>query len=211
LRKIKLLLVDDQELIRESLNIVLAMEEDFELIGLAGNGQEAVEICEKQQPDVILMDINMPVMDGIAATEVIKQRWPQIQIIILTTFQEVDFVKTALTHGAEGYLLKAIHPKDLASSIRLVSRGETLINQGLAKQLLMNLPSEQKAEHVGNKFGLSDREAQILQCIANGLNNREISEKLFLTEGTVKNYVSRIYAKLDVRDRVDAVNKFKSK
>ncbi|WP_066314476.1 response regulator transcription factor [Bacillus sp. FJAT-29814] len=211
MKKIKLLLVDDQELIRESLNIVLAMEEDFNLIGMAGNGQEAVGICERQQPDVILMDINMPVMDGIDATKAIKQRWPHIQIIILTTFQEVEFVKTALSHGAEGYLLKAIHPKDLASSIRLVSRGETLINQSLAKQLLMNLPSERKDEPVGNKFGLSDRESQILQCIANGLNNREISEKLFLTEGTVKNYVSRIYAKLDVRDRVDAVNKFKSK
>lgn len=208
--KIKLLLVDDQDLIRESLNIVLAMEEDFEITGLVGNGEEAIKQCEQHKPDVILMDINMPVMDGIEATKIIKKRWPEIQIIILTTFQEVQYVKTALSHGAEGYLLKAIHPKDLASSIRLVHRGETLITQVLARQLLSGLPEESKEESLFQKFGLSEREGEILQCIAHGLSNRDISQKLFLTEGTVKNYVSRIYAKLDVRDRIGALNKLKS-
>lgn len=211
MNNIKLALVDDQELIRESLNIILSMEEDFELIGLAGNGQEALILCEHQQPDIVLMDINMPIMDGIEATKIIKNRWPHIRVIILTTFQEVDYVKEALSFGAEGYLLKAIHPKDLASSIRLVSRGETLIPQVLAKQLLSQLPNEKKEETLYQKFGLTEREGQILQSIAHGLSNREISEKLFLTEGTVKNYVSKIYAKLDVSDRVSALNKLNEK
>lgn len=211
MNNIKLLLVDDQELIRESLNIILSMEEDFELVGLAENGQEALRLCEQQQPDIVLMDINMPIMDGIEATKIIKNRWPHIRVIILTTFQEVDYVKEALSFGAEGYLLKAIHPKDLASSIRLVSRGETLIPQVLARQLLSQLPNERKEETLYQKFGLTEREGQILQSIAHGLSNREISEKLFLTEGTVKNYVSKIYAKLDVSDRVSALNKLNEK
>lgn len=209
MNKIKILLVDDQELIRESLNIVLGMEEDFELVGMAANGQEAIKLCEQHKPDVVLMDINMPVMDGIDATKRIKSTWPKTQIIILTTFQEVEYVKEALSNGAEGYLLKAIHPKDLASSIRLVSKGETLIPQILAKQLLTHIPSERKEDSLFKKYGLSEREGQILQSIANGLSNREISEKLFLTEGTVKNYVSKIYAKLDVSDRIGALNKIK--
>ncbi|KUP04342.1 response regulator receiver protein [Bacillus coahuilensis m2-6] len=206
--KIKLMLVEDQELIRESLNIVLGMEEDFDLIGAVVNGEEAIKICEKQLPNVILMDINMPIMDGIEATKVIKNKWPSVQIIILTTFEEVQYVKAALSYGAEGYLLKAIHPKDLAASIRLVHRGETLINQGLAKQLLASIPQENKEDSIYTKFGLSEREGQILQAIANGLSNKQISQKLFLTEGTVKNYVSKIYAKLDVQDRIGALNKF---
>ncbi|RSK25787.1 DNA-binding response regulator [Bacillus sp. HMF5848] len=209
--QIKLLLVDDQELIRESLHIILAMEEDFNLIGSVTNGKEAIKACETQQPDVILMDINMPVMDGIEATKAIKDRWPDVQIIILTTFEEVQYVKTALSYGAEGYLLKAIHPKDLAASIRLVHRGETLINQGLAKQLLANIPNDNKEESLFKRYGLSEREGQILQAIANGLSNREISQKLFLTEGTVKNYVSKIYVKLDVNDRIGALNKLNEK
>ncbi|SOC08576.1 LuxR family two component transcriptional regulator [Ureibacillus xyleni] len=207
MNKIKLLLVDDQELIRESLKIVLSMEEDLDLVGVASNGEEAILLCESHQPDVILMDINMPVMNGIEATKQIKSKWPNIQVIILTTFQEVDYVKTALSYGAEGYLLKAIHPKDLASSIRLVSRGEMLIPQQLARQLLSSIPNETKDESLYRKFGLSEREGQILQLIANGLSNRAISERLFLTEGTVKNYISKIYAKLEVSDRTSALKK----
>src|SRR5690554_6306728 len=117
---IKLLLADDQELILESLRIVLALEEDFEIVGLAKNGEEAIAGCEQFQPNVVLMDINMPVMDGVAATERIKKRFPATKVIVLTSYREVEYVLTALSHGAEGYLLKAIHPRDLAAGIRVV-------------------------------------------------------------------------------------------
>jgi DNA-binding NarL/FixJ family response regulator len=220
-KDIRLLLVDDQELIRESLHIVLDMEPNIEVVGMAENGRIAVEACELLQPNVVLMDIHMPEMDGVEATRLIKQRWPDVCVIILTTFQEINYVVEALSVGAEGYLLKAIHPKDLAAGIRLVHRGGTLIPQDMAKRLVeqLNRPTAAKtntpdspsvqAETLNKScsYGLSERELQVLQCLSDGLNNREISQKLFLTEGTVKNYISSIYSKLDVRDRMQAAKK----
>lgn len=200
----RILIVDDQELIRESLSIVLGMEEDIEVAGMAPNGQIAVELCEKLQPDVVLMDIHMPVMDGILATRKIKNSWPHVRVIILTTFQELDYVVEALDIGAEGYLLKAIHPKDLAAGIRLVNRGGTLISQEMARMLASQL---KQTEPKILKHGLSEREQQVLECLSQGLSNRETAEKLFLSEGTVKNYISSIYSKLEVRDRLQAVKK----
>jgi DNA-binding NarL/FixJ family response regulator len=222
MKEIKLLLADDQDLIRESLHIVLDMDPEIEVVGLAENGRIAVELCEKHQPSVVLMDIHMPEMDGVEATRQIKQRFPHIRVIILTTFQEIQYVVDALGAGAEGYLLKAIHPRDLASGIKWVSRGGTLIPQDIAKMLVTRIqtgeqqdaPSPSSASHSADEhgkssssYGLSDRELQVLHCIADGLNNREIAEKLFLSEGTVKNYISSIYSKMDVRDRIQATKK----
>jgi DNA-binding NarL/FixJ family response regulator len=222
LKEIKLLLTDDQDLIRESLHIVLDMDPEIEVVGLAENGRMAVELCEKHQPNVVLMDIHMPEMDGVEATKQIKQRWPHIRVIILTTFQEINYVVDALGAGAEGYLLKAIHPRDLAAGIKWVNKGGTLIPQDIAKMLVTRLQSEQKTGSTGapagakepdegprggTSYGLSDRELQVLDCISDGLNNREIAEKLFLSEGTVKNYISSIYSKMDVRDRIQATKK----
>ncbi|WP_261302695.1 response regulator transcription factor [Paenibacillus andongensis] len=217
---LKLLLVDDQDLIRESLHIVLDMDPDIHVVGLAENGHIALKQCEEQQPDVVLMDIHMPVMDGVEATRQIKATWPQIRVIILTTFQEISYVVDALGAGAEGYLLKAIHPKDLAAGIKWVHQGGTLIPQDIARMLVMQAkgaadhssPSQgagaKAMEEVrADAYGLSEREVQVLHCIADGLNNREIAEKLFLSEGTVKNYISSIYSKMDVRDRVQASKK----
>jgi DNA-binding NarL/FixJ family response regulator len=205
MKKIKLLITDDQELIRESLHIVLSMEEDFEIIGLAENGKHAIEICEKNIPDMILMDIEMPIMNGINATEQIKKRWPNIKIVILTTFQETEYVMDVLRLGAEGYLLKAIHPNELKAGIRLIHHGGTLLPQNLAKMIFSSrqdtfINKEPKSE-------LSFREQEVLQGIIDGLTNRSIAEKLGLTEGTVKNYVSSIYSKLEVGSRVEVVNK----
>lgn len=206
---IRILLAEDQEIIRESLKIILDLVSDFEVVGVASNGQEACDIVKTKEPDIILMDLKMPVMDGITATKLIKEKLPTTKIIILTTFEEVEYVKEALKNGAEAYLLKAINPKDLTSSIRLVHNGETLIPQVLAKQLLTSFTEEKVEESLNRKYGLTEREGKVLQSIAHGLSNREISEKYFLTEGTVKNYVSRIYAKLEVRNRLDAINKLK--
>lgn len=222
MESLRLLLVDDQELIRESLSIVLNMEKEIEVVGLADNGRVAIELCEAKQPDVVLMDIHMPIMNGVEATRHIKQRWPQIRVIILTTFQEIQYVVDALSLGAEGYLLKAIHPKDLAAGIRLVWKGETLIPQDIAKLLvsqvnksLVNMDShtpEVNAPKNGRaKFGLTEREVEVLQFLADGFHNKEIAEKLFLSEGTVKNYISSIYSKLDVHDRLKAAKKAKDK
>ncbi|MEC0227469.1 response regulator transcription factor [Paenibacillus alba] len=217
---LKLLLVDDQDLIRESLHIVLDMDPDIQVVGLAENGHVALKQCEEQQPDVVLMDIHMPVMDGVEATKQIKIAWPHIRVIILTTFQEISYVVDALGAGAEGYLLKAIHPKDLAAGIKWVHQGGTLIPQDIAKMLVQQArgAADGTALDSGTKsasdepartdaYGLSDREVQVLHCIADGLNNKEIAEKLYLSEGTVKNYISSIYSKMDVRDRVQASKK----
>ncbi|OCT11166.1 DNA-binding response regulator [Paenibacillus pectinilyticus] len=215
---LKLLLVDDQDLIRESLHIVLGMDPDIDVVGLAENGHVAVQQCEENQPDVVLMDIHMPIMDGVEATRQIKTAWPHIRVIILTTFQEIGYVVDALSAGAEGYLLKAIHPKDLAAGIKWVHQGGTLIPHDIAKMLVQQArdgggsgsPSssdDKDASLRADAYGLSERELQVLQSIADGLNNREIAEKLFLSEGTVKNYISNIYSKMDVRDRVQASKK----
>ena len=220
MKEVKLLLADDQDLIRESLHIVLDMDPDIEVVGLAENGRMAVELCELHQPNVVLMDIHMPEMDGVEATKQIKKRWPHIRVIILTTFQEVHYVVDALGAGAEGYLLKAIHPKDLASGIKWVNQGGTLIPQDIAKILIDRLQgggpeaaqagrptAKEEPQRGSSSYGLSERELQVLECIAAGLNNREIAERLFLSEGTVKNYISSIYSKMDVRDRIQATRK----
>lgn len=208
MKKIKLLLVDDQELIRESLAFVLDTDPDIEVVGLAANGEEGIQLCEKLQPSIVLMDIQMPVLDGIQATKAIKQKWPEIKVMILTTFQEVEQVVEALSLGAEGYLLKAIHPNDLISGIKHIHNDGTLLSHNLAKALVEQIqnPKEKKTKL---KYGLTEREEQILKLISQGLNNKQISERSFLSEGTVKNYISSIYHKLDVKDRFQAALKAK--
>lgn len=203
--KIKMLIADDQELILESLHIVLSMEEDFEIVGLAKNGEEAVKSCEQLQPDIVLMDINMPVMDGVAATAKIKERTPATKVIILTSYREVEYVLTALSHGAEGYLLKAIHPKELAAGIRVVHAGGTLITQEMASKMIKNL-NLTPAPKI-NEYGLSAREIEVLHKLASGMRNQDIAEALHLSEGTVKNYISTIYSKLNVGGGQEAARK----
>lgn len=217
---IKVLIVDDQELIRESLSIVLNMEEQLTVVGLAGDGNEAIQLCEKFAPDVVLMDVNMPKMDGVAATKVIKDKWPQIKVIILTSYKDVDYVVSALANGAEGYLLKSLHPRSLANSIRLVHSGGTLITKEMAASLINSqVHKEEEAPSINNEdqlqnliqqYGLSEREVEVLKLLSQGLRNSDISERLFLSGGTVKNYISNIYAKLEVKGRREAANKAKN-
>lgn len=201
-QNIHMLLVDDQPLIRESLRLLLGEEQDFQ-VGVAGSGKQAVEYCRQNRPDIILMDIHMPEMDGIAATKMIKETWPDIKVMMITTIEDVSYAAEALSIGAEGYLLKSIHPKELAATIRLVYGGGTMISQDMAHQLFQH----QSKITLHNPYELTERELDVLQCLTEGLRNKAIAQKLHLSEGTVRNYISSIYLKLQVQSREEAVEK----
>lgn len=209
---IKAAIVEDQEILRKSLKIVIENISDIEIVGTAENGEEAIALCKRENLDVLLMDIQMPVMDGVKATEEIKKRWPNIKVIILTTFQDVTYVLNALNAGAEGYILKAVDPEFLVQGIKLVYHGGSLIPQQLAKEVfgqieLSNSNSDQDLSSMNHPYDLNHQEIKVLRCLTQGLSNRDISEKMFLSLGTVKNYVSTIYSKLNVKNRSSAIIK----
>lgn len=211
---IKAAIVEDQEILRKSLKIVIESISDIEIIGTAENGEKAIALCERKNIDILLMDIQMPVMDGVKATEEIKKRWPKIKIIILTTFQDVTYVLNALNAGAEGYILKAVDPEFLVQGIKMVYHGGSLIPQQLAKEVFGQIQST-KNEHskhldhnpMKNPYELNNQELKVLKCLTQRLSNKDISEKMFLSVGTVKNYVSNIYSKLNVKNRSSAIMK----
>jgi DNA-binding NarL/FixJ family response regulator len=201
-------IVEDQDLIRKSMKVLIESMADIQVTGLAKNGLEAVQMCEQNVPDVILMDLQMPVMDGVEATTRIKEKWPQVKVIILTTFQDITYVRNALNAGAEGYILKAVDPEFLIKGIELVFHGGSLVPQHLAKQLFQNISGD--SENIAsnsNPFDLNQQELKVLKYLAQGLQNKAISERMFLSLGTVKNYISSIYSKLDVKNRAAAVMK----
>ena len=203
---IKVLIADDLELIRQSLQIVLGIREEISVIGTAGNGNEVIRLVQKEKPDVILMDVRMPEMDGVQCTRMIKERYPQIKIIILTTFDDDEFVFSALKYGASGYLLKGISMDELEKAIRTVHQGGAMINPGIASKVV-ELFSEMaqsnydimiEAENVDE---LTDGEWEIIKLIGRGMSNKEIAKAISLSEGTVRNYLSSILNKLNLRDR----------
>jgi signal transduction histidine kinase/DNA-binding NarL/FixJ family response regulator len=222
-RNIKLLLVEDQDLIAESFRILLNMEHDIEVMDIVGNGKAAIEVCERDVPDVILMDIHMPVMNGVDATRHIKQYWPDVKIVILTTFQDVQNAAEAISLGAEGYLLKSIQPRYLVEAIRIVRSGGTLISMETAKMLVdrkeelqpVGFQSSNKDSDIAQftpeqghpLFTLNDKEIEIVQLLSEGIKYKEIAQRLHYSEGTIKNYVSTIYSKLNVDNRMQAVRK----
>ncbi|MGG2092205.1 response regulator transcription factor [Bacillus sp. S13(2024)] len=200
--KIKVCIVEDQVLIQKSLKIVLESMANIEIIGMASNGQEALEICAKMNPDIVLMDIQMPIMDGVEATRILKGKYPFMKVIILTTFQEVHYVSNALQAGAEGYILKAVDPQFLIKGIELVHHGGTLVPQEIAKTIFHSIKSTTEQEQTyNNPYKLSDREIDVLYYLSKGLTNKAIAETLFLSVGTIKNYISIIYSKLNVENR----------
>lgn len=205
MRDIRVLIADDQEIIRKSLKIVLGSAADIEVVATAADGKEAVDQVNRLMPDLVLMDIHMPIMDGVEATAIIKARWSEVKVLVLTTFQDVRYVVGALNAGAEGYILKAIHPLDLAAAIRLVYRGETMITQEVAKSLFAR--SLGTANPKESPYGLTERELQVLKYISDGFTNRVISDRMGLSEGTVKNYISNVYSKLNVHNRKSAMKK----
>lgn len=209
--KIKILIADDQKLIREGLKVLLEMEEDFEVIGEAANGKEAVDLYIKLRPDVVLMDIQMPVMNGVEAIKKIKEIDEFSKIIILTTFDDDQYVFDGLKSGALGYILKDISIEKLSETIKTIYKGGALIEPSITKKILQELTKIETTYKIDSLLEpLSSREKEILSLMAKGLTNQEIADKLFLSVGTVKNYVTNILQKLEAKDRTEAVIKAKN-
>lgn len=203
---IKVLIADDQELIRESLKIVLSAYPDIEVVGAVGDGTEVLSQVPSLHPDVILMDIRMPKLDGVLCTKQIKELYPDIKIIILTTFDDDDFIFSALKYGASGYLLKGTSMDDLHEAIGMVMDGRSMLNPEITTKvfkLFSQMAQSNFAVKVTeeNVADLAQMEWRIIQQVGFGLSNKEIAAKLFLSEGTVRNYLSTILSKLDLRDR----------
>ncbi len=203
---IKILIADDQELIRQSLSIILGNEKDFEVTDTVTNGVEVVRSVRKNKPDVILMDIRMPEMDGVVCTQIIKENYPAIKIIILTTFDDDEYVFNALKNGASGYLLKGVSMKELAEAVRKVHDGTAMINEDIASKvvkLFSRMAQSNITIRVDEKSAadLKETEWKITALVGSGLSNKEIASKLNLSEGTVRNGLSTILGKLDLRDR----------
>jgi len=189
----KIIIVDDDELIRESLSLTLSLESDIEVVGEAEDGIVAVELCKRAQPDIVLMDIRMPRMDGISATRLVKDRFPEIKVMMLTTFADKDNIQQALAAGADGYLLKTDETEAIAGKLRGLMAGSGILDADVLKKLIRPVnPLMDK---------LSTRERDITRLVAQGLTNKEIANQLFLSEGTVRNKILIIMEKLDVKNR----------
>lgn len=205
--QITILLVDDQRLMRDGLRTLLELEADLTVVGEAGTGEEALLQYTALQPAIVLMDVRMPGMDGVEATRRLCAQWPAAKIIILTTFDEDEYIFEGLRAGALGYLLKAISGDELANAIRKVAAGQALIDPAVTRKLVTEfarLAPPQRSPNTGLAEPLSEREIAILRFVAQGLSNREIAERLHLAEGTVKNYVTSLLGKIGVRDRTQA-------
>lgn len=202
---IKVLLADDQDILVEGLKLILGAEEDIEIVGTANNGRKAYEICKWKKPDVVLMDIQMPELNGVEATAMIKNNFPNTKIIVLTTFNDDQYIYDALKNGASGYLLKDTSPSEIAKAVRIVYNGGALIQSEVAVKVIdkfSQLANETVDKNIDSRVELlTEREIEICRLIAEGKNNKEIADQLFLSQGTVKNHITRVLIKLDLRDR----------
>jgi DNA-binding NarL/FixJ family response regulator len=217
---IRVMLVDDQTLVRQGIQMLLELEDDLEVVGVAANGKEAIAVAEQTRPDVVLMDVRMPLMDGVAATGELLRRTPGLGVIILTTFDDDEYVFEGLKAGARGYMLKDTSSDEIAAAVRAVAGGAALIQPSVARKVVAEFSrlaaggqgpgqpaAPQPPEVSALAEPLTEREREVLQGLAAGLSNRELAERLVITEGTVKNHVSNLLAKLGVRDRTQAVLK----
>jgi len=204
---IRILLVDDQRLMREGLRILLEMEEDLEVAGEAADGEAVLDAYAELQPDVVLMDVQMPGMDGVEATWRLRERWPDAKVVILTTFDDDEYVFEGLRAGALGYLLKDVSGSELAAAARTVAAGGALIQPSVARKVVAEfarMAPPARSVDAGLVEPLTEREVDILRLVAAGRTNRQIAQRLSLAEGTVKNYVTNILGKLGARDRTRA-------
>ncbi len=205
---IRLLIVDDQPFVRESLRTLLDRYEDLNVVGLAEDGNEAIDLCGRLQPHVILMDLDMQHMDGVEATKKIKQQWPHIRVLIFTTFQDTEQALESLRNGADGFLLKSIETLELANTIRLIHKGGTLIDQGMSHKIFEKFDEQKETpQSTATAYELTAREIEILQLVAKGLRYTTIASRLYLSNGTVRNYASTAYTKLGVSNKEEAVQK----
>lgn len=204
--KIKVMLVDDEQLIRSGLKIMLETYPDIEVIHQAGNGREAFECCQKEVPDVVLMDIRMPVSTGIEGTKLIKEAYPEVKIVMVTTFQDTEYIVEAMQYGASGYLLKDSSYEAIYDGIKVALSGKVVMDATVSEKLVMQpkVPTTIEKTDISS-LGLTEREIELIRLVSQGLNNKEISEALFLSEGTVKNNISTILSKLSLRDRTQLV------
>jgi DNA-binding NarL/FixJ family response regulator len=206
------MVVDDQRLMRDGIASLLSIQQGIEVVGTAGTGQEALDLAAEARPDVILMDVRMPVMDGIAATAEVRRSFPQCRVLMLTTFDDEEYIVDALRAGASGYLLKDLPAQDLAQAIHAVHKGIYQLDPAVAGKVVASLGgAPQAATTPGSAVPspartseLSEREIEVLRFIAQGASNREIAEALVITEGTVKNHISNILSRLGLRDRTQA-------
>lgn len=203
---IRVLIVDDQELFRESLKVVLSVSPGAEVIGAASGVQEALKSAANCRPDVVLMDIRMPGMDGVEGTRLFKERWPDMKVVVLTTFDDDEYVFGALKNGASGYLLKGSSVSELSKAIQIVHEGGAMLNPEIASKAIRQFSSMAKGSASlqvdrQGEVELSRSERQVIQAVGRGLSNKEIAGELCLSEGTVRNAISGILSKLDLRDR----------
>jgi len=198
---IRVMLVDDHDMVRRGLATFLKVKPDLVLVGEASDGSEAVAACELAQPDVVLMDLVMPEMDGAAATRLIRKKWPHIQVIALTSFQEKELIREVLEAGAIGYLLKNVSVDELATAIRSAHAGQSTLAPEAVQVLLQTQITRQDSP----RYDLTDREMEVLHLLVEGLNNREIAERLVVSRATAKAHVSHILEKMGVSNRAEAI------
>ena len=207
--EIHVLVADDQQLVREGLHVLLSLTPDIRVVGDAADGIEAVEQAQRTKPDVVLMDVQMPKLDGVAATRKIREVCPDVQVIILTTFDDDEYVFEGLRAGAVGYLLKDVPSEQLAEAIRAAARGEAFIHPSVTRKVVTEFTRLTERERIRREQPLveplSPREMEVLALLAEGLSNQEIAERLTIARGTAKNHVSNILSKLHVHDRTKAV------
>ena len=202
---IKVLICDDQEIVCEGLQRILESDEEIRVLGTAHNGLEALEQVEKNKPDLVLMDLKMPEMNGIIATRKIREKYPDISVLILTTFDDDEWLFDAIRSGASGYLLKDRPRSELINAIKGTVSGGSYVDPAVAGKILNNVAQSIPQKAPTMDTSLSDRELEVLRLLAMGLSNADIAKRLYLSEGTVRNYTSGIFTKLNVSDRTQAV------
>ena len=202
---ITVLIVDDQAMVRGGLRLILEAEDDINVIAEAENGEEGVRLARREKPDVVLMDVRMPVMDGLEATRQITEQIERTRVIVLTTFDLDEYVYGALRNGASGFLLKDADGDQLVEAVRVIASGDALIAPSVTRRLISEFADRPELAEIKGFDDLTEREVEVLGLVANGLSNVEIGETLFVSESTVKTHVSHILTKLQLRDRVQAV------
>ena len=204
---IKVMIADDQTILAEGIKSVLGTSDQIEVIALVSDGAEAIRKIAENKPDVVLLDIRMPNMNGVVATKEIKTRWPEIKVIILTTFDDSDYILNAINYGASGYLLKDINAESLIGAVKNAMSGDLILPSKIAKKIASaaKMVSSDKEIKLKKKFNLSDREVEIALMVYDNFNNRQISSALKISEGTTRNYISAIYVKLNAESRTQAI------